>query len=87
MLPFLTSATCLHCSYVEPVGPVVIFLLRCYAFQFTLLINFAHAIFSEVILWGKKQIIKMYVTYVKSHQWFSIPTTLQNGHNQCKYVL
>ena len=33
--------------------------------------------FSEVILKGQKQIIKMHVTDVTSHQWFSIPTTLQ----------
>ena len=73
----------LHCSYVEPIGPVVNYLLRCYAFQFTLLISFAHAMFSEVILRGQKQIIKMHVTEVTSHQWFSIPTTLQNSHNLC----
>ena len=82
MIPFLNIAY-LHCTYVEPIGPVVNYLLRCYAFQFTSIINFAHAMFLEVILSGQKQIIKMHVTDVTSHQWFSIPTTLQNGHNLC----
>ena len=44
--------------------------------------------FSEVILWGQKQIIKMYVTDVTSYLWLSILTTLQtrenNQNNYCK---
>ena len=47
------------------------------------LINFAHVMFSEVIVCGQKQILKMRVTYVTLHQWFSFPTTLQHGHNIC----
>ena len=47
------------------------------------LISFAHVMFSEAILCGQKQILKMRVTYVTSHHWFSIPTTLQHGHNIC----
>ena len=43
------NITYLHCLYVEPIGPAVNYLLRCYALQFTLLINFAHAMFLEVI--------------------------------------
>ena len=53
---------------VEPIGPVVNYLLRCYTFQFTILINFAHAMFSVVILRGQKQMIKLHVTDVTSHQ-------------------
>ena len=44
--------------------------------------------FSEVILWGQKQIIKMYVTDVTSYLWLSILTTLltreNNQNNYCK---
>ena len=83
MLPFKTSVTYLHCSYVEPIGPVINCLLRCYAFQFTLHISFAHAMFSEVILRGQKWITKMHVIDVTSHQSFGIPSTLPNGHNRC----
>ena len=39
------NITYLHCLYVEPIGPVINYSLRFYAFQFTILINFAHAMF------------------------------------------
>ena len=52
------NITYLHCLYVEPIGSVVNYLLRCYAFQFTLLINFAHAMFLEVIPRGQNRLLK-----------------------------
>ena len=46
---------CVHCSYDEPTGSVLNFLLRYYKFQFTLLIDFAHSTFLEVIIWGQNR--------------------------------
>ena len=57
------------CSFVEPTAEVLK-LLKYYAFQFTFLLNFAYSMFLDVIIWGQKQIDKIYVSAVISRQWF-----------------
>ena len=70
------------CSYVEPRDNLKLFaqILRIPVY---LSYQFCTFYVLDVILWGQKQIIKIYVTDVTSHHWFIFPTTLHNGHNLC----